>query len=183
MAKIPIIMQMQASDNGAAALCMMLSAFGRHVSLQEMRSQCITARNGSSPAQVCQAAISYGLEAKTQQVEADDLIPHMPCMITWRNNHYAILTRVKKGIVTIQDPAKGIYDITWDKFITNYSGTLIDLSPGPDFKTGGKQENSFSLFAERLRPYTKQIILLCLFSTASVLISMNAVELRRRMQD
>ena len=54
--RVPFITQIQASDNGAAALAMMLGYYKRFVSLQEMRNYCISSRNGSSPDQICTCA-------------------------------------------------------------------------------------------------------------------------------
>ena len=61
--KIPVVIQMQPGENGAAALCMMLGYYKKYVSLEEMREVCICSRNGSSPQQIVQAAKQYGMEA------------------------------------------------------------------------------------------------------------------------
>lgn len=183
MNKIPLVIQMQASDNGGAALCMMLGGFGKYISLHEMRNHCIATRNGSSPAQICAAASHYGLHAQVKTLPAEELPSKTPCLILWKKHCYAVLYKIKKNTVTVLDPAKGKYDLTWEKFLTSYSGKLIELSPGESFTPGGRQESIWSLLKERLLPYKQSLFLLSLFSCISVFTTTVSLTYRRRMLD
>ena len=42
--KIPVVIQMQPGENGAAALCMILGYFGKYVALEQMREVCVCSR-------------------------------------------------------------------------------------------------------------------------------------------
>ena len=82
--KIPVVIQMQPGENGAAALCMMLGYYKKYVSLEEMREVCVCSRNGSSTQQIVQAAKQYGIDASVTQVPASDLpSTPMPALVTW----------------------------------------------------------------------------------------------------
>ena len=59
--KIPVVIQMQPGENGAAALCMMLGYHMKYVPMEELREKCVTSRNGSSPEQIIRAAQLYGI--------------------------------------------------------------------------------------------------------------------------
>ena len=108
--RVPFITQIQASDNGAAALAMMLGYHKRFVSLQEMREYCTSSRNGSSPDQICAAAKHYGLEAEVVDISGEQLMSQkLPLLFCWKKKYYAILLKVGKKTVTILDPAKGKY--------------------------------------------------------------------------
>lgn len=150
--RIPVIIQMQAAENGAAALCMMLGYYKKYVSLEQMRETCVCSRNGSSPAQIVQAAEKYGLDAVVKKVPAAELpsMP-MPALVTWRRKYYAIIKSVHRGIVTVVDPSSGEYKLTWEKFESLYSGTLIQLKKGEAFVPGGRREPLVSLIWGRLR--------------------------------
>ncbi len=176
-------MQMQASDNGGAALCMMLAYFGKYVTLSEMRQRCVTSRNGSSPKQVCEAAAYYGLKAKVKAIPVEDLADKVPCMVIWKKKSYAILSKIGSKKVTVLDPTKGEYTLTLEKFVSVYSGNMLELSPGDNFIKDGKRESSFTVLKEYLSPYKKDLFLLSLLSSASVLISTVILTFRKSILD
>ena len=102
MNKIPVMIQMQNSENGATALCMMLGYYNRFVPVKEMREICISSRNGSSPAQIAAAADHYGLKATIQNLTIDELKgSRFPVMIRWRKRYYALIKSIRNNIVTV----------------------------------------------------------------------------------
>ncbi|MCF0121604.1 MAG: hypothetical protein HUJ65_08195, partial [Oscillospiraceae bacterium] len=176
-------MQMQASDNGGAALCMMLESLGRYVPLREMREHCMCSRNGSDLSQVCRAAEDYGVKAEVRQATAEEIGARLPRMVTWRRGTYVIVDKVKKNIVTLRDPAKGMYSVTWEKFRKNYGGKVFELTPGANFQRGGKRPGFIPTLRARLKPYSKAIAALSALSCAAVLVGLWAVKLRKTMLD
>ena len=163
--KVPIVIQMQPGENGAAALCMMLGYYKRFVSLEEMRKVCVSSRNGTSPAQIARAAEQYGLEAAVESVPASGLPAEaLPVMVRWRRRNYAIVTAIRGGNVTVADPASGEYKLTWEKFEKLYAGTVIRLTRGAGFTEGGKREPLFSLIADRIRPLRRPVCILAVLT-------------------
>lgn len=181
---VPIMMQMQASDNGACALCMMLGYYGRYVDLGEMRKYCIASRNGSSPGQVCRAAEHYHVHASVDNISDEGLFSlPVPFLAIWKKKYYVVVTKITRKKVTLIDPAKGKYQLTTDKFLNTYSQKVISLHPNEEFTRGGRQKSTYSLLKVRLAPYTKELIILSLLSTSSVFISMKILSLRQDMLD
>ena len=182
--KIPVVIQMQPGENGAAALCMMLGYYKKYVSLEEMREVCICSRNGSSPQQIVQAAKQYGMDASVTQVPASDLpSTPMPALVTWRRKYYAIVKSIRRGIVTVVDPSSGEYKLTWEKFQKLYAGNLISLKKGEAFEPGGKREPLISLIWGRLKALKWPFCILGVLTVLCVWLNLKMTYIRSDFMD
>lgn len=59
VAKVPVVMQMEALECGAASLAMILAYYDKWIPLEQVRSDCGVSRDGSNAANVLRAARSY----------------------------------------------------------------------------------------------------------------------------
>lgn len=174
--RIPVMIQMQNGENGATALCMMLGYFGRFVPMEEIREVCVSSRNGSDPADIARAAAHYGLEATVAGMEAEDLrtMP-FPLMIQWRRRYYAIIKSIRNDIVTVIDPARGSYKLTFEKLRQIFTGTIITFRKTGTFQTGGKRESLFGLIRDRVRPIIRPMIAMSAFTVLCVLLNLTMI--------
>ena len=72
-AKVPVIMQMESLECGAAALAMVLAYYGKWIPLEQVRADCGVSRDGSNAKNMLLAAKSYGMEAKGYRYEPEAL--------------------------------------------------------------------------------------------------------------
>lgn len=162
--KIPVRIQMTTGENGATALFMMLGYFGLYADMKDVREICVTSRNGSSPAQLMDAARTYGLEGEVKDVPVEEFSSYgFPLLVHWKKRYYVIVRKMNDKMVWLVDPAKGDYKLPLDAFRKHYSGKALIMKPGPEFKKGGKRESLLSLISSRLKKLVKPMIwLLCL---------------------
>jgi len=163
--KIPVVIQMQTGENGAAALSMILGYYKRFVSIAQLRQVCISSRNGSSPDDIVQAAARYGLDASIEKITAKELRNmEFPLMIQWKRRYYAIIKSIRGDLVTVVDPARGEYRLEMKKLEQLFTGTVISFRKNSSFKTGGRRESLRSLIGNRIRPLIKSMIVLACFT-------------------
>ena len=182
--KIPVMVQMQRSENGATALCMILGYYKRFVPIKEMREICVSSRNGSSPEQILRAAEHYGLLGTIKSVPVEELKNQtFPVMIIWKRRYYALIQSIRGNVVTLIDPASGIYKMDMQKLAILYSGTMICFQKTPSFETGGSYASLGGLLKNRLRPIFASMISMLIFTVVCVGLNLAMVMLDKRILD
>ena len=93
VAKVPVVMQLEALECGAACLTMILAYYGRWIPLEQIRADCGVSRDGSNAKNILKAARYHGLEARGYRFEPESLREHgsFPCIIHWNFNHFVVL--------------------------------------------------------------------------------------------
>ena len=153
VAKVPLIMQLETLECGAASLCMILAYYNKWIPLEEVRENCGVSRDGSSALNMVKAARFYGLKANGYNLEPDELqeVGMFPCIIFWNFNHCLVLKGFRNGKAYLNDPAKGDYSVTMDVFDESYTGLCLQFEPTEEFVPSGKPKSMVSFAAKRLR--------------------------------
>ena len=134
----PLLLQMHATECGAACLGSILAHFGRWVPLTELRSRCEVSRDGSSAAGVLRAARHYGLECKGWHGDTTALRRRpLPVILFWEFNHFLILEGFDGERVFLNDPATGRRTLSAEEFARGFSGVALEFQAGPEFRPGG----------------------------------------------
>lgn len=80
-------------------------------------------------------ADKLGFESRALKVELEALPHvHLPAIIHWEMSHFVVLTDIKKGFYTINDPAFGKRRIDAEEFSKNYTGVLLEIKPSASFE-------------------------------------------------
>ena len=150
--RTPTVLQMEAVECGAAALCIVLRHHGRYVSLEELRIACGVSRDGSKASSVARAARSYGLAAQGMRLEIDALGEHpFPMIVFWNFNHFLVLEGLDKKRAWLNDPATGPRAVGIDEFSRCYTGVALVFRPQPDFQRMRRPRGMLAALGTRLR--------------------------------
>lgn len=172
VAKVPVVMQMEALECGAASLAMILAYYDKWVPLEQVRSDCGVSRDGSNAANVLRAARSYGMIAKGYRYEPEELKKYgkFPCIVHWNFNHFVVLNGFKKDKAVLNDPAKGNYTVSMKVFDESFTGICLMFEPGDNFEPSGKPKSMMSFARERMKGSAVAVAFVILTSIISNLI-------------
>jgi len=152
---VPQVMQMEATECGAACLAMMLAYYGRWIPLEEARAACGVSRDGSKAINILRAARRYGLEADgyTYDLEGLQQNAKLPCIIFWNFRHFVVLTGFSpnKKWVYLNDPAKGQVRVSAEEFDESFTGIALIMQPSDEFEPAGSPPSTTAFIRERLR--------------------------------
>ena len=153
VAKVPVVMQMEALECGAASLAMVMAYYDKWVPLEQVRLDCGVSRDGSSAKNILIAARSYGFEAQGYRCEVESLREEvaLPCIIHWNFNHFVVLDGFKGRYAYINDPARGEVKVPMEEFDAAFTGVCLQITPGPDFQPGGKPKSTIEFARKRLK--------------------------------
>ena len=152
-ARVPVIMQLEALECGAACLGMVLAYYKRWVPLEELREYCGVSRDGSNALNVLKAARHYGLQTEAYRCEPEDLKREgvFPCIIHWNFNHFVVLDGFSGNKAYLNDPARGAYSVPMETFDRSFTGVVLMMEPEETFESAGKPVSMFGFAKERLR--------------------------------
>ncbi len=151
--KVPVIMQMEALECGAACLAMIAAYYGKWVPLEQVRADCGVSRDGSKASNVVRAARAYGFEASGFRMQPEALRSQgvFPCIVHWNFSHFVVCRGFKGGKVHLNDPARGEVTVTEEEFDAAFTGVMLRFVPGPDFQPSGKPRSVWEFVGPRLQ--------------------------------
>ncbi len=173
--KVPVIMQMEALECGAACVCMIAAYYKKWIPLTQVREDCGVSRDGSVAKNMLAAARSYGFETSGYKLEPEAITSLvLPAIIHWNFNHFVVLCGVdeKKQKVYLNDPAQGKVVVSMDEFDKAFTGIALSMVPSKDFKPEGKPKSVVTFAKRCLKGAAFPFVLATLLSIAVLIIDM-----------
>ena len=170
--KVPMVMQMEALECGAASLTMILAYFGKWIPLEQIRADCGVSRDGSNAKNILKAARSYGLVAKGYRYEPEGLKENgkFPCIIHWNFNHFVVLDGFKGSKAYLNDPAKGSYSVPMEIFDKSFTGICLMFEPAESFEPGGAPKSILTFAKKRLKEAKTAMVFVALTTLITALL-------------
>jgi len=139
LCKTTSLLQLEATECGAACLGMILAYHRRYVPLEQLRLDAGISRDGSKASNLLRAARRYGLDAHGYRKEPEALHRiKLPAILHWDFNHFVVLEGFRGNKVFLNDPAQGRRQVSLKELDENFTGVVLCFSPGKEFSSGGQ---------------------------------------------
>jgi ATP-binding cassette subfamily B protein len=149
--------------------------YGKNFSLQTLRERCYLTREGVSFLGISDAAESVGMRSVGARISFEQLsgqVP-LPCIVHWKQDHFVVVYKVRKGKVYVADPAFGLIRFSEQDFMKGWTGSIdtttkglcLLLEPTPDFYNVEDEKidkSSFKFLFSYLKTYKKFVLQLIL---------------------
>lgn len=185
VASVPVVMQMEALECGAASLSMVMAYYGLWLPLEQVRFDCGVSRDGSSAKNVLVAARNYGFSAKGYRIEPEDLKTEgiFPCIVHWEFNHFIVVKGFKGDKVYVNDPARGSVIMPMQRFDEGFTGICLMFEPTEDFKPQGQRVSMFKYAWQQLKEAKGAFAFVCITTAVVSLLSLISAGISRVFLD
>ena len=152
VARVPVVMQLEVLECGAAALAMIMAYYGKWVPLEEVRLACGVSRDGSNARNIYLAAQHYGFDVRAMQMSPDALKEsgRFPCILHWNLNHFVVLDGFRGKYACLNDPARGKVRVSLEEFDRSFTGVVLIPTPSESFRPEGKRRSIADFARKRL---------------------------------
>jgi len=155
--KVPVILQMEALECGAASLAMICAYYKKYIPLERLRLECSVSRDGCNAKNILVAARHNGMVAKGFSYNDIDALKQeisFPAIIHWNFNHFVVLCGFRGDKAILADPASGIRKVEMEEFKKSFTGIVLTFEPGENFVADGEKQSVIKFLIKRLHGTT-----------------------------
>jgi ATP-binding cassette subfamily B protein len=162
--KIPKIKQRDITDCGAACIASIAAHYKLNMPVARIRQMASTDKKGTNFLGLLEALQKLGFQAKGVRGEMDSLkkipkpaIAHV--VVKEVLQHYVVIYGVTDKYIEVMDPGLGKMErYALDDFKKIWTGVLVILLPGEEFKTGNQKISTAARFWALMRPHQSIMI-------------------------
>jgi len=157
-------------DCGPSCLRMIAAFYGKTYSLQRLRELAHISREGVSLLGLSDAAEAIGFRTIGARITIEQLLEApKPCVVHWDQDHFVVVYKFRKGIISVADPAFGLVEYSETEFRKHWLATVrhgeqkgicLLFDPTPKFfELEGEEMNrsNFKFLLKYLKPHRKLV--------------------------
>lgn len=134
MQKKYVILQDGLKECGSACLLSIIRYYNGNISLDRLLELTKTNKDGTNFYNLSLAAKEIGFDSKGYKIDDISKLeeiesPFISQIIINNYNHFVVVYKIKNNKMTIMDPAKGMINISLDKFKSIFTGYILILKP------------------------------------------------------
>ena len=129
-ADVPVILQREPQECGAAALAMIASFYGKTITWKELLSETINEKGICSAGALVRSAKRHNFEAHGYKKDTMKLCGmEMPCILHWNYNNFVVLEGFENDDVYVIDPSCGRKVISFEELSDSFTGIVLTVRP------------------------------------------------------
>lgn len=138
--KLPVYQQSEVAECGIACLAMAATYHGYKINMLAMRRKYPAGLQGVTVRQIVDAANDIGFVSRVLKLDLGQLAKiKTPAILHWNFNHFVVLAAVSAKGLMIHDPAVGRRKLDWNQASQAFTGIVIELNPGNDFRSADER--------------------------------------------
>lgn len=163
--KVPVILQIGENESGAVALTMVFAYYRCYPARDALNQDCGVSDNSSIPAgRLMKVARAHAFRSETRSCGLAELKTlQMPVIIGIKGGYYSVLTGYDKEFYFVNDTREGRKRLYEAELENIYNGTIVTITPSPDFKPDKHENVFFNRIWLRLKPnrFDLGFVLIC----------------------
>ena len=170
MKKNIIVRQQDMKDCGVCCLLSIMKYYNGYVPIEVLRQDTKTSLEGTTAYHLVKTAINYGFDAYGMKLEnlnelENAILPIIAHVEMNNLNHFVVVYKIEKNMVTVMDPAKGKIKISRNDFESIWTKNIITLYPKYQLPKIINENHLIGIIIEILKR-EKKTILKIIFLTA-----------------
>ncbi len=158
-------------DCGPSCLRMIAAFYGKTYSLEKLRQLAHISREGVSLLGLSEAAEVIGFRTIGARITLEQMMEApKPCVVHWDQEHFVVVYKYRKGVLSVADPAFGLVEYSEEEFKKHWLATVrhgeqkgicMLFEPTPTFYDldGEEQKRgNFRFLLKYLQPHRKLVV-------------------------
>lgn len=134
--RLPVIRAAEGAECGLVCLAMVANWHGLEITLNALRQIFPPALSGVTLRGLMEQADRLGFASRAARVDLGDLERiALPTILHWRQGHFVVLKSISQSGAVVHDPAEGVRTLNLAALSEVFSGIILELEPGADFRT------------------------------------------------
>jgi ATP-binding cassette subfamily B protein RaxB len=120
---------------------MIANAHGLQLDIADLRRRFPVSLKGATLAQLISHAGALNFSGRPLRLEIEELAQlKLPCILHWDLNHFVVLKKVGRRVITILDPAVGKRRLPFAAVSRHFTGVALELTPNANFKPADQRQ-------------------------------------------
>jgi ATP-binding cassette subfamily B protein RaxB len=133
--RLPMVLQIEASECGLACLAMIAGYHGHHSDLAGLRRRFGSSLKGTTLRDLVRTSDDLGFATRPVRLELEELGQlRTPCILHWDMSHFVVLAGIGRSGALIHDPAIGIRRMSLQELSRHFTGVALELMPTQRFE-------------------------------------------------
>ncbi|HAU86172.1 MAG TPA: ABC transporter permease [Lachnospiraceae bacterium] len=157
-----LVKQHDQTDCAAACVAMICLHYKKETRISELRDYMGTDSKGTNLIGVSKCLDKLGFISQAVKVDREGFLSHytLPAIANvitkTGQSHFVVIFKITKKYIVVGDPANDLMKVKVDEFLKTFTGRLLILKPGSEFRSEkNKKTKMFDRYVQLLLPHKK----------------------------